>query len=226
MGSQRSPAVGGFYHIYNRGTEKREIFPSNTDRDRFVALLYLANGTVPVHLENFRRAEQGLTLLKLALEMDRGKPLIDIAAYCLMPNHFHLLVRELSEGGTSKFMQKLTTGYTMYFNLKNERTGALFQGTFKMRHADNDRYLKYLISYIHLNPVKLIDPKWKKAGLRSSRIARRFLNAYSYSSFLDYVGEHRIENCIVNREALPYDFSPEEFRNEIFEWLERGEENN
>ena len=146
-------AIGEFYHIYNRGTEKRNIFASNSDRNHFLALLYFANQSEPADLKL-----QGRTLSE-TVEQKTGTPLVEIVAYCLMPNHFHLLIREIEEGGISKFMQKLTTGYTMYFNKWHERNGSLFQGRFKATHVADDRYLRYLISYIHLNPIKLIEPK-------------------------------------------------------------------
>jgi putative transposase len=152
-----------FYHLYNRGTEKRKIFLCRADYARFLALLYLANQETPTVLKI-----QGRTLEELVEERS-GTPLVEIATYCLMPNHFHLLVRGVEEGGVGKFMQKLTTGYTMYFNKKNERTGTLFQGRYKATHVADDRYLRYLISYIHLNPIKLIEPKWKETGISASR---------------------------------------------------------
>ena len=222
MGSRHAHAPEEFYHIYNRGTEKRKIFLSNADRDRFLTLLYLANGSKPVRLENIRRNEQGRTLLKAAFEVDRGEPLVDIAAYCLMPNHFHLLLRQRDESGISSFLQKLLTGYTMYFNLKNDRSGTLFEGRSKSKHAGEDTYLKYLISYIHLNPIKLVEPRWKEIGLHNNRNARELLRTYRYSSFADYASQQRIEGRIVNREAFPYPMTPEEFKREVFEWLEYG----
>lgn len=137
-----------------------------------------------------------------------------------MPNHFHLLVQEKIEGGTSLFMQKLSTGYTMYFNRRYERTGSLFQGTFKMTHSEDDRYLKYLISYVHLNPIKIIEPSWKETGIANRKAAEKFLNDYSYSSFLDYTGTKRFENAIVDTQALPKYFdSPVDFKNSVSEWL-------
>ena len=145
-----------FYHVYNRGVEKRKAFLSRADYERFVALLYLANQTEPADLKY-----QGVSIVEIT-EDRAGEPLVEIVAYCLMPNHFHLLLREKIEGGIARFMQKLTTGYTMYFNKRNERSGALFQGTYKASHVHDDRYFRYLISYIHLNLVKLIDPLWKE----------------------------------------------------------------
>ena len=133
-------APGEFYHLYNRGTEKRNIFQLETDYERFLTLLYLCNGENVVQLKL-----QGRTLSEVDRTNDRNQ-LIHICSYCLMPNHFHLLVQEKEEGGISRFMQKVTTGYTMYFNERHGRSGGLFQGRFKATHANNDRYLKYLIS--------------------------------------------------------------------------------
>src|SRR3989338_5492140 len=142
MGRNLTFAPGEFYHIYNRGTEKRKIFLSARDHERFLSLLYLANGEERVDMKR-----QGRTLSELMLQ-DKGKKLVEVCAYCLMPNHFHLILKEIDEGGISKFMQKIITGYTMYFNKNYERSGALFQGKFKSEHAKNDRYLKYLIAYL------------------------------------------------------------------------------
>ncbi|MEK7175830.1 MAG: transposase [Patescibacteria group bacterium] len=205
---------GEFYHIYNRGTEKRKIFLSRHDYERFISLLYLANGELRVDIKR-----QGRTLAEL-LNQDRGKKLIDICAYCLMPNHFHLIVRELEEGGISKFMQKLVTGYTMYFNKIHERNGALFQGKFKSEHAHNDHYLSYLIVYLHLNPIKLLERNWKERGIKDSKRAEKFLDNYMYSSFPDYCGYDRLEKIILSLDALPaYASTPKSFRSSITEWL-------
>jgi putative transposase len=208
-------APNEFYHIYNRGTEKRNISTSRSDRDRFLALLYLANQNEPIDLKL-----QGSTLLEIAGQQRTGTPLIEIVAYCLMPNHFHLLIREIKDGGISKFMQKLTTGYTMYFNKKNDRNGSLFQGRFKATHVDDDRYLRYLISYIHLNPIKLIEPKWKEAGIADKARAERYLETYTYSSYLDYLDKERLEGIILTCEALPEYFSSgTDFKDFVTEWL-------
>lgn len=219
MSRNISIAPDEFYHIYNRGTEKRNVFPTKTDHERFLALLYLCNATEPVRIDNIRK-QQGSTLLESLSGMDRGDTLIDICAYCLMPNHFHLLVREKEEQGISRFMQKLMTGYTMYFNKRHERSGGLFQGKFKATHADEDRYLKYLVSYIHLNPVKLIEPRWKESGILDRKSAEKHLRAYRYSSYQDYCDALRIESMILNKEALPDYFNGvRDFETEITDWL-------
>jgi len=137
-----------------------------------------------------------------------------------MPNHFHILITEKIEGGISKFMQKLSTAYSMYYNKKYERTGGLFEGKFKSQHANTDRYLKYLFSYTHLNPIKLIQRDWKEKGIRNKKDAIGFLNKYLYSSYFDFIGEKRVQNKILNIGAFPKYFSNKaSFVEEIFEWL-------
>ena len=204
---------GEFYHLYNRGTERRTVFLSPKEYERFVLLLYIANNASQFHLPTKVSTQQSL------FATPREKTLVDIAAYCLMPNHFHLLIREKEKGGISRFMQKLMTGYTMYFNAKQERSGVLFQGKFKATHAVGNRYLKYLIAYIHLNPVKLIEPKWKETGITHKKRAEHYLIKYRYSSYPDHIGQERPENNVIEpRALLEYD-TPHDFKASILEWL-------
>jgi len=201
------------YHLYNRGTEKRKIFLNKKDYDRFLALLFICNSDKVLHLSDW----QGSTLPKI-FEIEKGLPIVKICAYCLMPNHFHLLLKETNAGNISKFMQKLITAYTMYFNKKYERSGALFQGKFKAQHADTDNYLKYLLAYIHLNPLKIKDPEIK--AIKNKEESKTFLHDYSYSSFLDYIDINRPEQTILEMDALPKYFETSlEFEESIFDWI-------
>lgn len=116
-----------------------------------------------------------------------------------MPNHFHIALMERAESGISLFMQKVMTGYTMYFNKKHDRTGSLFAGTFKSKHIDSDRYFKHLVSYIHLNPAELTDTEWKN-GRASVNHIKNALASFPHSSLLDYEGITRAENAILSGE--------------------------
>ncbi len=206
-------AVEEYYHLYNRGTDKRIIFQDEHDYKRFIVLLYVCNGTSAIDLrEHF---DEGRTFVDL-FNFNRGKRIVDIGAYCLMPNHFHLLVREIQEGGISMFMKKIGTAYSMYFNGRNNRSGALFEGKFKAKHADTDEYLKYLFSYIHLNPVKLIDSHWKENGLIDLEKTKEYLNNYPYSSYHDFFRKIRPEKIILNTKEFPEYF---EIRNDFEECL-------
>ncbi len=174
-------------------------------------ILFIANSE-----NNFKFRD---ALLK-GYALDRGKNLVLIGAWCLMPNHFHLLIKENGEGGISKFMQKLATAYSMYFNTKYSRTGGLFEGRFKSSHIDNDRYLKYIFSYINLNPVKLIDSDWKEKGIKNKKQSFDFLCGYKFSSFLDYLGTIRKESIILDSKSFPNYFpTSDSFKREILEWI-------
>lgn len=205
-------SVGEFYHIYNRGNNKSNIFLNDSDRKRFQKLLYLCNSEKPVVFKTI----QGVPLDKI----ERGRTIVSVGAYCLMSNHFHLLLREEKEGGISMYVEKLLTAYSMYFNKKTERTGKLFEGRFKATHADSDEYLKYLFSYIHLNPIKTIDSKWKENKITDREKAKQYLANYSYSSYIDYIGQGREECVILDKNAFPEYFdSIKEFSETVNEWL-------
>jgi len=214
---------GEFYHLYNRGNSKQEIFLNDEDRDRFLKLLYLCNSDKSI---NFR--EDIINKQINAWNYDRGEQLVSIGAWVLMPNHFHIYVTgsqratlwEAGKNPVSLFMNKLTTAYSMYFNKKYSRTGSLFEGRFKSVHVSGDEQAKYLFSYIHLNPVKLLDKNWKQDGIKNSKKVLVFLDKYKWSSYLDYLGIDREEKKVVNLEDFPDYFSNKKIlKEEMFDWL-------
>lgn len=210
-------SVGEYYHIYSRGVDKRTIFESDDDYRRFLILLYLCNSTNPVDINELFL--EGRSFLEI-WSIDTGKDIVALGAYVLMPNHFHILVKEVIEDGVSRFMRKILTGYSMYFNKKYDRSGSLFQGRFQARHIKTDEYLKYIFAYIHLNPVKLLEPNWKETGIKEKSAAQRFLSSYKYSSYLDYIGVQRQERKILNIKDFPDYFDKENpFDDFIFYWL-------
>jgi len=209
-----SLALGEFFHVYNRGTDKRQIYFDRSDHYRFLELLYLCNSVNQINVRDIRRIHQNV------FDFERDEPLVSIGAYCLMPNHFHLLMTSNREDGISRFMKKVSTGYSMYFNKRYDRSGGLFQGRFKAQSADSDQYLKYLYAYIHLNPVKLIDPQWKEVGSKDIETSFNFASSFQYSSLKDYLGEDRDETNILNPGSFPeYFLTKSDMKNELFEWL-------
>lgn len=205
---------GEFYHVYNRGTDKRIIYVDSSDYIRFVELLYVSNSTYSVNVRDIKNRH------KTVFDFDRGEPLIAVGAYCLMPNHFHILATPLVENGLSIFMAKLATSYSMYFNKRYKRTGALFESAFKSEHASYDEYLKHLFAYIHLNPVKLIDPTWKEQGIQDGTKAYAYVAAYEHSSLQDYLGIGRTEGVVLNKDFFPEYFPTQvDLKSELFEWL-------
>ena len=178
-------AEGEWYHCYNRGVDKRKTFLHRTDYERFLLLLLVANSPDVLHISNMK--EKTFSGALIHAPETPSNPLVEIGAYCLMPNHFHVALKEVRTGGIASLMQKVCTGYTMYFNKKNERTGSLFAGTYKSKHVADDSYIKQLISYIHCNPVELFDPNWKESNTPLQVLEKNLLQ-YQYSSlaaFLD-----------------------------------------
>ena len=212
-------SVGSYVHVMKRGTRKMPIVHDTSDMDRFIHMLYYFNDEYCD--ENWHRSLLDANLLSTWQRLPywpERKPLVKIIFFCLMPNHFHLLLKEVTEGGLSLFMQKLLTGYSMYFNTKYHRRGTLFEGRFKAKDLYTDEYLKYQYVYIHLNPIGIIDAGWKDKQIENRMKAKKFLKNYKYSSYKDYVGENREESAILNKEAFPEYFSSNIDFDETVDW--------
>lgn len=182
---------GAFYHVYNRGVDKREIFQDQEDYLRFIHDLYEFNDEHPALPYKWLKKKRE----EFGLQPDRT-PIVNILCFCLMPNHFHLLIQPLKESGMTQFMRKLGTGYTMYFNTKYKRSGVLFQGKFKSILIKNERYFLHLTRYIHLNPLDLFQPNWREKGIKDLNKAKAFLQKYRWSSFMDYIGKKNFPSVI------------------------------
>lgn len=166
------------YHILNRGVEKRIIFTRGRDYQRFLRTLYYYQFQGPK--PSFSKySKDSINPFKPLYE----NKIVEIWAYCLMPNHFHLLVRQFKENGISKFLSQLTNSYTKYFNTKYTRVGPLLQGSFKAVLVENDEQLLHLSRYIHINPLV--------SGLEKS------LFGYPYSSLSEY--QTRPELCVTQK---------------------------
>src|SRR3989338_2208696 len=136
-----------FYHIYNRGVDKRPIFSDKHNSERFFQSMHAFNTINPI----------GSIFEKSFNKKKKGKsdpPLVQFIAYSLNPNHFHFILTQLEERGIEKFMHRLGTGYTMYFNEKRGRSGSLFQGRFKANHINSNEYLLYASAYVNLGKFK------------------------------------------------------------------------
>lgn len=186
-------SVDEWYHCYARGIDGRMTFMDSEDYKRFLRVLYLANSSNPLHnadIENKRLAE--------VFEIPRPRTLVALGAFCLMPNHFHLLIKETVEGGISAFMQRLGTAYAMYFNTKYERVGGLFVKPFRSRHVNTDRYFQRALQYIHCNPAELYEPKWKMGTVRNMRSLEKKLLSYPYGSFGAHQGQGHMLRAILD----------------------------
>ena len=192
---------GEWFHCFNRGVNKRRIFMSPNDYKRFQSLLYACNSAEPIHVSNYERGYRSKTLHSV-LKLPRKTQLVDIGAYSLMPNHYHLLLRENVDGGLTSFMRKIGTAYTMYFNIRYERSGALYQGAFKAKHVRTDSYFERLLSYIHGNHAELSEPRWRQGVIGNEYELVKYIVSYPYASLRDYVGDSRAESAIVNTHSI------------------------
>jgi len=210
---------GKIYHIFNRGVEKRNIFVNDSDRWRFLQGMYSFNeesssNRLLWELEN-KRGGLNFTTIKDFLKDNptERNPLVEIMADCLMPNHFHLILKEIKENGISRFMHKLGTGYVGYFNKKYERVGGLFQGPFKAVLIEKELYLQYLLIYINvLNPGQLIEPNLKEEGIKDIDAIMKFAEEFQWSTHQEYLGKR--DSIIVKKGVL----------GELFESLEQYKE--
>ncbi len=202
---------GEFFHVYNRGVDKRNIFLDQGDYLRFCKALKFFNSESPCWIATVNRKDQ---------TPSPEDQLVDVICFCLMPNHYHLLLRPITENGVTKFMRKLNTGYTIYFNIKHQRTGRLFENKFKAIHVDNDLYLKHLTRYIHLNPLDLYQGEWREGKVGNAKSSLRYIEDYPWSSYSSYVSKFK-RNDIINPKPLMEIFGGENYENFVASWTAR-----
>jgi putative transposase len=181
------------WHVLNRGTEKRKIFMDDRDRARFVYDLCEFNDTRPAN--NMRRSFEKTKRGRRLVSRDA---IVDIHAWCLMDNHYHLLVSQRSEGGLTTFLRKLNTGYTNYFNERYDRSGVLFQGKTKRRLVDSDAHFLHVLHYIHLNPLdrSKATGDWRSGRIQGRARAVAILGNYKWSSYRDCCGQPNFPSVI------------------------------
>lgn len=141
-----------YYHVFGRGVDKRQIFMDSRDYYRFLQGMEEFNAAKPIGsiFENsFRKRE--VQLGRGASKLKKRDKLVDFICYCLNQNHYHFLLKQVADKGIEKFMHRLCTGFSKYFNIKHQRSGALFQGPFKAVHVDTNEYLLHASAYINLN---------------------------------------------------------------------------
>jgi|SRR3989344_6041619 len=175
---RKNPFVAGeFYHIYAHSVGDLKLFKNDSDYRRFIVTCFSSNGK-----KDIPRLDRGSDLNRVwdirDGKVDPGEKFVDLAGFCLMPTHFHLLVAERKDGNISVFMHRLLVSYAKYFNLKYNRRGHVFEGKFNAKHVNDNNYLLRISCYVHLNPKDMRG--WRKKE-----------HKYKWSSFQDYIGENR-----------------------------------
>jgi len=188
------------YHIILRGLDDNLIFKDVDDYYRGVFSIYEFNNKKPVEIWLRRHQRQKEKALGGPSSQTR-ELLVEILTFCFMPNHFHLLLKQSKEEGIVKFMRKVGTGYAGYFNRKYNRKGHVFQNRFFSALIKNDEQLKNVFTYIHTNPISIIEPNWKERGIKDSGKTFRFLENYKWSSYPDYIRKNNFPS-VTEREFM------------------------
>ena len=200
---------GEIYHIVMRGIDNNLLFKNIDDYYRGVFSIYEFNNSSPVSIKNRRRARARLKKIQAvrgrasdaeSVEDKRDK-LVEVLAFCFMPNHIHLLAKQLKDDGITKFMSKVGTGYGRYFNTKYNRRGYVFQNRFSAVHIKDNDQLKNAFVYVHTNPAAIVEPKWKDIGIKNPEKVINFLESYKWSSYADYTGRDNFPS-LTNREFI------------------------
>ena len=198
----RDFSENSYYHVFNRGVEKRKIFLDEQDYNLFTYYLLIYLLPLDKVLEIYPK-------LPLRLHNKNLSGEVELLSYCLMPNHFHLLFKQKSKNGITKLLKQITNGYTLYFNNKYNRVGGLMQGRFKAVRIPTDEALLHVSRYIHLNPIA------------SSFVVD--LNDYEWSSYKDYIGKGDITFVSTNQ-ILSFFNSNESYKEFMQDQIEYAKE--
>lgn len=208
MTQKRSFGEEEYYHVFNRGFQKSTLFRDDSDRKRF--LFYILHYQSSYPLTNIQRyvteydPVAGFPVPEVILKEIITSRAVDLVSFCLMSNHFHLIVKERLPGGISLYMQRVGTAYTRYFNTRYDLSGHVFEDRYKAKHISDNNYLLYLSAYIHRNPSEIaswqgkeFDYPWSSlqdftegnrwGGLLQSDIIADQFNTTSDSNYKDFI---------------------------------------
>lgn len=217
------------YHVVLRAVGDTEVFIDKNDYYRGIFSIYEFNNKNLVSI--WRRRRDRMTEKKTEAivrcptphnSTNKRDQFVELMAFAFMPNHIHLLLKQIKDAGITNFMKKVGGGYANYFNKKYSRKGHLFN-RFRAVHVSNDDQLRNVFAYIHVNPVALIEPGFKENGIKNSEKALKFLENYKWSSYQDYVGNQNFES-VTSRNFLSETLGDcAGCRNVVKNWLEYKE---
>ena len=215
------------YHIVTRRISDKPLFIDTDDYYRGIFSIYEFNNVKPVEIQKRRRARV-FEKKKLAQSdgdrvsaTDKREKLVEILAFTLMPNHLHLLIRQLKNDGITKLMNKFGAGYPAYFRQKHkiQEKGYFFQGRFVSVHIKSDNQLLTVFTYIHANPLSLTEPGWKKGKVKNLRKAIEFLENYKWSSYQDYLGKKNFSSVTDRNFLLETAGGRKKVREIVNDWI-------
>lgn len=215
--------TGNVYHVLNRGVDKRKIFLDDKDHYRFIHDLYEFNDINSVNNITHKFRNMDYKDSGSPYNSKIREPLVDILAFCLMPNHYHLLIKPRFDDSLVKFMTRLNMGYAKYFNEKYERKGVLFEGRYKLVPVADERHFIHIPYYIHLNPLDFIMPEWRERKVTNYKKAIDFLEHYKWSSHIDYVGYKNFPSLTSRKFLLDVFGGHQKYKEDMEEWIKNFE---
>lgn len=224
---------GEIYHVILRRIGNELLFGDVDDYYRGIFYIYECNTSKPILIRERRTARAKFKKLLKKIEADRGLTpaeiawrderdlLVEVLAFCLMPNHIHLLLRQLKDKGISKYIQKIASGYPAYFKQKYKITlrGHFFQDRFQAVYIKDEEHLKVALTYIHTNPTLLVEPEWKWRGVKNPEKVIEFLENYKWSSYQDYLGKRNFPSVTQREFVLKVMGGPEGCREWVNGWI-------
>jgi putative transposase len=216
---------GEYYHIISKALDNNLIFKDEDDYFRGIFSIYEFNNSNPVSIlrrRQQRKNEKKLTVrdpTSYGLPIDKRDRFVDVLVFSFMPNHIHLLVKQVKDNGIPEFMKKVCGGYGRYFNQKYSLKGYVFQNRFKDVHIENDEQLRNVSNYIHNNATSLIEPGWKENGIKDINKALEFLENYKWSSLQDYIGKVNFPSVTQRDFLLEFFGCEQKYKEEIKNWV-------
>jgi putative transposase len=216
------------YHIVLRGIDDNLIFKDVDDYYRMIFSIYELNNVAPTTIQRQREARKRFKKENRgpSFTVDERDKLVEVLSFCFMPNHIHLLLKQVKDIGITKFMVKIGTGYAGYFNRKYNRRGYVFQNRFKDIYIKDDSQLRIVFNYIHANPISLIEPGWKEFGIKDSEKVIEFLEEYKWSSYQDYIGKQNFPSVTQRNFLLKTIGEEKGCREAISDWVKYKEKIN
>ncbi|MDP2930414.1 MAG: transposase [bacterium] len=218
------------YHVVIRSIDDNLLFKDIDDYYRGIFSIYEFNDTKPAVIRERRQARLRIKeILKQApknniLVNDPRDKLVEILSFSFMPNHIHLLLRQIKNNGITRFMRKLGAGYGGYFNRKYGRKGHVLQNRFNAVHIKTDNQLRTVLIYIHTNSISLIEPEWKMGKTKNLKNTTEFLNNYKWSSHRDYLDINNFPSVTEREFLLEIMGGVEDYQNAIKDWIKHKKE--
>jgi len=209
-----------YYHIYSRTILNIPEFKNYKNAKRLERAFLISNSTNSSEAFQLMRNDSNATIEDILKILENGEKLIDILCYVIMPDHYHLLVREIKDNGITNFVLKCNTSIAKYINIKNKRLGPLFESRFKSKHIDTNEYLLHLSLYIHLNPLDfLVGKEWREHSLKSWSSVKPKLLDYQWSSLKYFLVAGQKNPIISGMEIIKEQFNNgKEYENFLRGW--------